>query len=416
MAGRFLSRDFRLLWLGQGTSQFGDRIHQLAMAWWVLQETGSAAMMGALLAVTSIPQVIFSPLAGPLIDRSERRKLMLLCDILRAVLVAVMAFLALRHVLPLPLMFVMAFLLASLGAVFMPASLAIMPEVVETEALMRANSLLHMTTQASAILGPALGGMLVAAFGSPLGFLGNAVTFLISTVSLALMTPHVSPKASGEAYLASLKGGVATLKTRPAIATLLAAFAVSNIFLAPLSVLLPVFASQVFHKGAWGLGILEGALGSGMMVAAFALAGAGRVRAKVPFIGLSMGIQGLSLLAMGMFPCFYNFLPGLFLLGLALGALNIVAVTTFQTAIQPELLGRFMGFLSSVVIGIMPLSYAAAGMLAGRFPAADLWIMSGLMLAALGVSLPFLPSLGRLELETTAKSTPEAFHKVPGGE
>lgn len=417
MARRFLSRDFRLLWLGQATSQFGDRIHQLAMAWWVLQETGSAAMMGVLLALVSIPQVLFSPLAGPLVDRSERRKLMLLCDVLRAILVTVMAVLALRHALSIPLLFAMAFMLAVLGAVFMPASLSILPEVAEPDELMRANSLQQMTTQASGILGPALGGVLVAAFGAHLGFLGNAVTFLVSTLSLAMMSPSpIAPRAGGETYLESLKGGITTLKTRPAIATLLVAFAVCNIFLAPLSVLLPIFASQVFHRGAWGLGILEGALGLGMMVAAFTLAGASRVAAKVPFIGLSMGLQGFAMLAMGMFPSFYGFLPGLFLLGLALGALNIVAITTFQSAIPPEQLGRFMGLLSSVVIGIMPLSFAAAGLLASRFHAAALWIMSGIALAALGASLPFLPILGRLEKEIAAKSDAHAFQMVPSRE
>lgn len=388
------SRDFRLLWTGQAASQFGDRVHQLAMVWWVLDTTGSAAMTGAIMVATSVPLIVVGPFAGALADRLDRRKLMLACDWARAILVAGMAALAYFQMLPIPLLFVLAVVLACIGAVFTPAGLAIVPDVVEGEALLKANSALELTTQMAAILGPALGGLLVAAAGAPAAFLLNAATFTLSGVALVAMHRRpVTAPPQGESYWDTLKGGVQTLKERPAIASLLGAFAIANLFLAPIPVLLPVFAKDVFSRGASGLGMLEGALGVGMIAAALVLVRQGEVSRKVALIAGSFVLQGVCLALMGLKPQFFGFLGGLFLLGAALSALNIVTIAAFQRAVPAEQMGRFMGLLTAVALGVMPASYALVGVLATRVAPSVIFAVSGIMLALVGALLPMMPGV-----------------------
>lgn len=393
-----MSRDFRLLWLGQAASVLGDRVHQLAVLWWVLDRTASPAMVGAVMVATSVPMVLVGPFAGAIADRVDRRRLMLACDLLRLLLTALMAWLALLGQLTVPLVLVLSVLLSAVGAVFMPASMALVPAVVEGDEVLRANSLQELTTQASGILGPALGGALVAALGAQAAFGLNAVTFLISALALFAIRHRPGPMpAAGESYWRTLAGGAALLRERPGIASLLAGFAVANLFLAPIPVLLPVFARDVFRAGASGLGMLEGALGAGMILAALVLARRGEVGRKVALITGSFVVQGVMLLGMGLRPSFYGFVVGLAVLGAALSALNIVVVAAFQRSIPGEQLGRFMGLLTAIVLGVMPLAYALVCMLATRVAPERLFWVSGVALALVGLGLFGMPGVRDVE-------------------
>lgn len=393
-----LSRDFRLLWLGQATSVLGDRVHQLAVIWWVLDQTGSAAMVGAVMVATSLPVVIVGPFAGAIADRVERRRLMIACDLARLVLVLAMVGMALMGSLTVPWVIGLSVLLSAIGAVFTPASMAMVPEIVEGDQVLRANSLQELTTQGAGILGPALGGTLVAALGAQAAFGLNALTFVVSTVAMLLVRHRHQPTlADGETYWQTLAGGAAVLRERPAIASLLASFAVANLFLAPIPVLLPIFAKDVFHAGAWGLGVLEGALGLGMVASALVLARRGDVGRKVALIAGSFVLQGGMMVAMGLVPSFYGFAAGLFVLGAALSALNIVVVAAFQRAIPGAQLGRFMGLLTAIVLGVMPLSFALVGTLALSVPPTRLMLASGVLLALVGALLPLMPGVRDFE-------------------
>lgn len=400
-----LSRDFRLLWLGQATSVLGDRVHQLAVIWWVLNQSASPAMVGAVMVATSLPVVLVGPFAGAVADRMDRRRLMLACDAVRLVLAAVMAVLAFNGLLTVPLVLVLSVLLASVGALFTPASMAMVPEVVTEDQVLRANSLQELTTQGAGILGPAIGGALVAALGAQAAFGLNAVTFLVSAVVLLAMRYRARPSATaGESYWQTLAGGAAILKERPGIASLLGGFAIANLFLAPIPVLLPVFAKDVFQKGASGLGLLEGALGVGMIAAALLLARRGDVKRKVALISGSFVLQGAMLVLMAVRPSFFGFLAGLCVLGAALSALNIVVVAAFQRSIPGEQLGRFMGLLTAIVLGVMPLSFALVGGLATRVSPDRLFLASGVALVLVGVGLFAMPGVRELEAPKAASA------------
>ncbi|HEY9856454.1 MAG TPA: MFS transporter [Stenomitos sp.] len=402
-----LNRNFRLLWLGQATSVLGDRVHQLAVLWWVLNHSGSPALVGAVMVATSVPVVLVGPFAGAIADRVDRRRLMLTCDLVRMVLVALMAFLAFQGLLTVPLVLALSVLLSAVGALFTPASMAMVPEVVPPEQMLRANSLQELTTQGAGILGPALGGALVAALGAQAAFGLNALTFLVSAIVLLAMRHQPGPMpASGESYWQTLAGGAAILRERPGIASLLASFAIANLFLAPIPVLLPVFAKDVFHAGASGLGMLEGTLGAGMIVAALVLARRGDVSRKVALISGSFVLQGAMMLMMALRPSFYGFGVGLAVLGGALSALNIVVVAAFQRSIPGEQLGRFMGLLTAIVLGVMPLSYALVGVLATRVPPERLLLASGMALALVGLGLLGMPGVRDLERHVIPGSNP----------
>lgn len=165
---------------------------------------------------------------------------------------------------------------------------------------------------------------------------------------------------------------------------------------------MPLFAKDVFARGAWGLGALEGALGAGMMGAAFWMARVGTVSRPVSLAAGSFAIQGWLMLLMGLVPRFEGYLLGLMGLGAALSALNVVMVSAFQRAIPPEQLGRFMGVLTTVVMGVMPLSFGLVGVMASWIPPTRIFDASGTMLIAVSLLLPLLPGVRGLQAELSA--------------
>ncbi|MNR80537.1 putative bacilysin exporter BacE [compost metagenome] len=399
------NRDFLLLWSGQGVSQIGAKVLQIGLVWWAMEQGGSLAAVSWALVATSLPFVIVGLFAGVLADKFDRRALMVACEAGNGLIVMLLAYLAWTQLLTLPMLMAGTALVSTLAAVFSPAAMAAIPDLVDEPDLIRANSLQEMTAQGALVFGPAIGGALLAMLGTPAAFLATAVTYTLSSLCmLALrLKRHPAPPADvGETPApaspwSEMVGGFAVLKENPAIATLLGLFAVANFLLVPVTVFLPYYAKDVFAVGAGGLGVLEGSIGVGMILGALALMRTGSVKNRRLAIQYGLAIPGLALLLMGTWASYPVFIGALLVLGGALSVMNVVSMTFFQENVPPERLGRFMGLLMTLIMALMPLSYGSAGLATVGVPAGAIMAVGGVLLLILGVALPLMRTLQPLK-------------------
>ena len=175
---------FLLLWLGQTTSRVGDFMYEIALAWWVLQKTGSAALMGAVLIFAFTPAVIFYLIGGVVVDRLSRIRLMFLSDLARGIVALVVSALALVDRLEIWEIFAASLIFGFVDAFFQPAYAALVPQLVPESDLPSANSLSSISTNLGRVLGPAVGAAVIALLGIPFAFYVNAFSFMLSALFL----------------------------------------------------------------------------------------------------------------------------------------------------------------------------------------------------------------------------------------
>ena len=178
------SSSFFILWQGQLVSTLGDAIYSIALGFWVLAVTGSTALMGTLMAASTLPGVLISPFAGVLIDRCNKKRLFILMDILRSICIVSLAAAAYRGFIAIWMVFVAGILLSVCGAVFSPGIQSTIPDLVPKSKIANANSVFSIVATGSNMLGSVAGGFLFQTLGAPLLFLINGLSFLFSGASL----------------------------------------------------------------------------------------------------------------------------------------------------------------------------------------------------------------------------------------
>ena len=380
-------RSFRLLAGGQFTSTIGDYCYAVALPWLVLSNRGGAILLGTVLACYGVPRMVLIPVGGVLADRIGARTVMLAADAGRCVLVAVMAVLAARHTASLAALGPIA---AGVGAgegLFIPAYAAIMPSLLDGERLTAGNAISTAAIQAGSLLGPAVGGALVAAtHASTWAFGIDAVSFAVSALTLALIPRKAaSGTVSDVAQGASADGGedqgvLALLKRSRVLQVLLLVVIAANLAGGGMSdVALPSLAHARF--GAAGYGALLACFAVGGVIGTLSAARTGRLRA--PIIFASIVFLGESV-AIALTP----YLGGeagaaamLFVTGAANGLGNVTALTVVQKWTPPALLGRVMGAMMLCAFGSFPLSVAISGVLVRHIGPTLFFPVAGAVLA-----------------------------------
>ena len=379
------SGPFRNLWVATTLSLFGTFFSYIATAWLVLQLTGSSLALGSVLVVEAIPRGVLMVVGGALSDRLSARTTMLVSMGMRAVFVAPLALLVLTHRAQLWEIYVIGFVFGMVDAIFMPARMSILPRIVRDTELESGNAVLNVTAQASVIVGPVVGGVVVAAFGTGWAFAGDAAFFVLGLL-FVLALPRASAAQSPAGQKANI-GGQITAGLRYAwgdigIRVLLIVIAVVD-FAAngALGVGLPTLAHGRFAAGAAGFGILLGAWGVGATAGAL---GAGFVpppkRMGVLIIGLCAWL-GVGIGAVGLLP---SLLPAALVMGfsgVATGVVNTYGISWLQRRTDPAMQGRVMSIVMLASTGLTPLAYASSGFVANFNPTLLFLIAGGMMLA-----------------------------------
>jgi len=364
-------RDFRLLFSGETISLLGDQFHFVALAWLVLQLTGSGLAVGTVLMVAGIPRAIFILVGGAFADRASPRSVMLISNAVRGTFVGVLAILVLSGSAELWQLYVLAAVFGIVDAFFWPALSTIVPMLVPEDHLPAANALMQGSQQLTGLIGPALAGLLVAAVGTGLAFGIDAASFIVAAGALVLIRSgrrHAPAEASREApranVLGTIRSGVAFAWRDPAIRSLLLLSAALNFAInGPVSVGLAWLAHNRFEGGAAAFGIMLSAFGAGALVGAVVAGSLGRIR-ELGWVTLGGSVvMGVALGLIGFAPSVIVIMVLNLAIGLAVGLLNVRIVAWLQVRTPSDMIGRVMSLVMLGGLALSPLSLAAAGLL-----------------------------------------------------
>lgn len=349
-------RPFRLLFLGQSVSLLGDGMVGVALAFAVLELTGSATDLGIVLAARTVPLVVFLLVGGVWADRLPRRALMVTTDIIRLAAHGLMAALLIAGHAEVWTLAALAGIAGAASAFFNPAISGIMPAVVSLERLQQANALRGISEAVGRIAGPALAGVLVVAIGPGWALAVDAATFGVSAVFLAMiaMPPHTP--AEQQPFLNDLRDGWDDFRARTWLWTTVASTTVGNMLFAAYFVLGPLVADrELGGAGAWAL--IASGFGAGLVIGGLLLL---RIDPQRPVLVATFAVAFYTLpLAFLAIPAtaVVTALGGL-LAGTGLAVANNLWETTQQRHVPPELLSRvssydWFGSLAAVPIGML---------------------------------------------------------------
>lgn len=385
-------RNYRIFWMGQAVSVTGTWMQSIAQAWLVLELTNSAFLLGLLGAVQYVPIFLFSLIGGVIADRLPKRKLIIAtqtCLMLTALVLGLLVALdAVRywHVL------VLAFVAGTATALDIPARQSFIIELTGKADLMNGIALNASVFHGARVIGPALGGLVIARFGLELCFFINAASFVAVLAGLfAIRVKEQSYASRRERVWHDIGEGLNYIRVTPSILYPILVLAGVSVFALNFNVLVPVFARAVLHLNAVGFGFLMAAHGVGALAGALFLAW---VSDAGPRPGLIVaGVFGLCLTQLALAPV-SNYPAAMVILGLSGWSMIVFAATVnsaVQIAVPDNLRGRVMSVYSMVFIGATPFGNLFSGAVARAWGAPAAFAM-GAVLGLLSLAL-FLPKL-----------------------
>ena len=393
-------RPFALLWSGQTISRFGDGLFAIALSWWVLEKTGSAADMGLVQIFTILPKLIFLLIGGVMADRLPRLRVMLASDGSRGLLLVIVAVLAVTQHLEIWVVYGASLVFGFVDAFFQPAYAAVMPDVVPKELLPGANSLTALSGQFAGIFGPAIGGLVVAAGGSngtSLAFVLDGVTFFAAAICvLPFMGTISGPKRKTDApppnALRELREGFATVFGSPWLWLTIGLAAFANMFISgPISVSLPFLVKDNLHADATALGLIFSVFSIGAIIGAVLTGRARKLKHRGPITYAAFISAGVLIGLVGLVPTVAGVAIISGLAGMVLAAGQLIWTNVLQEMVPGELLGRVSSVDQFGSFVLLPVSYGAAGWLTQQFGAPPIFLVGGALAAgsmALGLLHP----------------------------
>lgn len=357
-------RDFSLLWAGMTVSMLGDGIYFVAIAWQVLRLSNAPTALSAVGVAWTLPQVVFLLIGGVVSDRLDRRTILLASDVVRGLAIGALGLLSLSGTLELWHIVALVAVYGAGEAFFMPAFGAIVPDIVPQDLLVEANALDQFVRPvAFRLLGPALGGLLVAVWGPGEAFLIDGASFALSAVCVLLMRSQRRAVASSRASVRSeIVQGFAFVRSQTWLWGTLAAAAVAQLcFAGPLQVLLPLLVRQNIGGGAGDYGFILAIGGVGSIMASLTVSQQGLPRRQITFMYLNWAVGTFVISYYAIAEEVWEAMLTSLVIGASFTTGLIVWGTIMHRLVPPELLGRVSSFDWLVSTSLTPLSFALTG-------------------------------------------------------
>lgn len=393
-------RSFRIYFIGQGISMLGTWVQQVALSWLIYRVTGSAALLGVTAFCSLFPQLVVGPLAGAWIDKQDKRRWLIGVQSLLAVQAFVLAAGVWSDTIGSGFIVAMAICLGVINSFDGPLRQSMIASFIDDrQDLSNALALNAMLFNAGRFLGPLLAGMMVGLTSEAACFLFNGVTFLAVVFGLSRIRSKPIPRASGSVGEVFRDGLVYAWQARP-VRKFIAILMALNLTASAYTVLLPIFARDVFAGDARTLGWLWGAAGCGAFGSTIFLA-TRRSNAAV-LRGVTAGVccSALALLAMGASPWLPLSMASMALLGFGISVCNVGVLMLLQATTAEQFRGRVVAFFTSTRFGFDALGGLVAGFLAAQFGPRITMAIDGV--ALLGFALFLLLARRRLEGQVDA--------------
>ena len=370
---------FRRLFSALSVSQAGTQIHRIALLTLVFLLTHQALWVSLTLTAQFVARIIAGPLLAAWSDTQDRKRVMVVADLGRAVLVPLIPLLGAHS---LPLLLVLVFLIETLTALFDPAANASVPDLVPADKLDEANGLVEFTQRFAEVAFLGLAGVLVAATGASVAFYLDAFTYLISALFL-LGLPNLAPEATGNAgYWERAREGVRFLWENRTVRVTVGLLFTAACFGSVEGVLMVVFANKVLGVGASGFGVIEAALALGAVLTTI---GFGRLSGRVPrerLFLLGIVAFGLFQASIGALPVFAWTLAAFFFSGVFNTLFIVPARSILQSSAQPEIRGRLFAAFRAVMAGAQIIGAALAGLAEPSLGSPLVFIVAGVLVSA----------------------------------
>lgn len=408
-------RPFALLWAGQTASRFGDSLHRIALAWWVLEKTGSAAAMGTVLVLTQIPLLLFLLIGGVVVDRFPRIRIMFISDILSGLVVTFIAVFSWLDVLEIWHIYVASLVFGLVEAFFFPAYQAIIPQITPPDMLTSANSLNGLSGRMTGIIGPAIGAALVATGGTSLTFALDALSFFISALFVfpllrdkTIETQRVekdsetpgrpqSMKETIKQGIVDLRQGFNVIIAIPWIWVTILIYGFVNMSEAsPRAVAMPFLIKNDLGADVALLGIFGTVFSIGFVVGAILLGQFKRLRKRGLLAYLTPLIQGVLLLFFGFKFPIPILIASMFVYGFTFSVFGLIWNNTLQEMVPHEMLGRVYSIDALGSFVLMPIGFALTGWATDLIGAPTVFLIGGfstIALALIGLSHPAIRKL-----------------------
>ena len=394
-------RSFALLWIGQTISRLGDSLYRIALAWWVLEETGSAAAMSTVLVVSSIPMLIFLLVGGVVVDRLPRFRVLFTADVLNGIVVGGVALLAATDRLEIWHVYIAGAIFGLAEAFFFPAYGASIPQIVPPDSLPSANSLTSLSWQLTGVAGPAIGATLVALGGTPAAFGLDSLSFFVSAACLAPLVRIALPKPadpSTRSPLTDLRAGLATVLSRTWLWLSIAFFGLVNAFDAgPRNVALPFLIHDHLGLDVGALGAVASAIAVGSVAAAVFLGRYHRLRRRGLLLYGAFLMMGGMLVLFGLAPSLPGVVGAALVFGVGISLGSQVWTNTLQEMVPQEKLGRVTSIDALGSFVFLPVGFAVAGLLVERIGPASVFILGGSLVIGLSLAMLLVPSIRNLD-------------------
>ncbi len=337
-------RDFRLLWLGQLVSGAGRQVTVVALPYQLYVMTGTPLAIGALALVQLVPILVFALGGGAVADAVDRRRLLLVTQLGLAACSAALMVLALLPAPSIVALYAVAFVAAGIGAIDQPARSASVPRLVPTERLAPALAIQQLGFQATAVIGPALGGLILATLGVPAAYALDVVTFAAAIAALLAIAPIPPLGDVRRPSLGAIAEGLRFAMGRRQVLATEAVDLVAMVFGMP-SALFPALALDVFRVGPAGVGLLAAAPAAGALVGAVFTGWVGRVRHPGRAVLVAVAAWGIAITGFGIFTA--SFAVALGCLAVA-GAADMVSAVCRSAIVQRTVPDALRGRVMSI--------------------------------------------------------------------
>ncbi len=372
-------RNFQLFFGGQSISLIGTWMTRIATSWLVYRLTKSALLLGTVGFAGQIPTFLLAPIAGVLVDRTDRRKVLVWTQTLAMVQSLALAWLTLSHRITIAEVLALSAMQGVINAFDMPGRQSFMVKMVEDRAdLSNAIAINSSMVNTARLIGPSLAGLLIAATNEGWCFLVDGISYIAVIASLLMM--RISPdqlQRATTSMIGQLKEGWTYVAASAPIRSILLLFALLSLMGWPFMVLMPVFAAQVLHGGPHTLGFLMGSVGVGSLISALSLVMRRSVRGLTKIIPIAAAIFGIGLICFGL--SHFLWLSMLMMLVTGFGMMQGMtgSNTIVQTLVDENVRGRVMSYYTMAFVGMAPFGSLLAGALAHLIGAPRTVIVSG---------------------------------------
>lgn len=379
MTNPLINKDFALLAIGQFVSSIGDNVHRVALVWWVYNVTGSPSITGMLSLASMIPAIVLSPYMGVLADKWDRRRIVYGMDYLRGAIIASVAILSFAGKLEVWHMVLSSVLISACSSLFNPAVSAMMPGLVGMDKMQRAQGSFNTLMGLVGIIGPAIGGALVATVGYSMAFLLNAVSFTLSALSEMFIEYKTVPMKSDKGNFAQMVEAMKFTFAMPTIMGILLVFSMMNFSLSHLgSITIPYLVKDVLAKGSRELGYTMTSISVGGILGSMLMGIVKDPKRRSAAIAFGGALMGGFLLSWSFIPRMAWLYVMLAIMGFSASIININAGVLFVKVAPNEMLGKLSAFMNTASSFMAPVGLSLFSLLAATdkswvsfFPAAS---------------------------------------------